>query len=407
MSQSTSAASSSNSALPPIARTPATWSDLSQHWHWPKLLKAIPMALGPGRLVLAGLVVLALAGLDKLFVAIFKPAADSAMRNGPFQRIIDLVESGVTTILNGISIRGVNSRGVSSQLYQLFIKDPWTILDSKATFWMVFVAPLFLAIFAVLAGAISRSAACEFAADVRISMGKSISFAMKNFWSLFFAFAAPLAIIWLLALGMAGIGWLMYGWSGIPAFIFSLVYFVYLLVALVISVIAIAYFVSAPMLAPAIASEGTDAYDAIQRAYAYVFSKPFKLVLYVFVIVFAGVLAYSLVATVVYLVVDIANGTTGLLERSRATDANWMRRNSGFIGEIWTLVPFGLLAGFVVSYILCAGTILYLLIRKLADGQEVEEIWMPGMVPGTAAAATAPAATPPASSAPPTPPAAS
>jgi hypothetical protein len=84
-----------------------------------------------------------------------------------------------------------------------------------------------------------------------------------------------------------------------------------------------------------------------------------------------------------------------------------MRRNSGFIGEIWTLVPFGLLAGFVVSYILCAGTILYLLMRKLADGQEVEEIWMPGMVPGTAAAATAPAVTPPATPAPPTPPAAS
>lgn len=376
-----------------ISRTPPTWTDMSQHWHWPKLLKAIPMALGPSRLILAMIVVLVFVGLDKLYVAIW--GAGTAVRSGPFGVITDFIVGCVQAILNGVSLRGLDSTTVADQIHRLFLAGPWEFLSASATWWLLFIVPVFLTIFSLLAGAIARSAACEFAADVRIGMGKSVGFAMKNFMSLFFAYAAPILVIWFICGAMAGVGWLMFH-ASVPAMIFSVFYFLFLLFALLVAVVAIAYFVGAIMLAPAIACEGTDAYDAVQRAYAYVFSKPFKLLWYAFIIVIAGVIATSLVAMVVRLVVTIAGTLSGfnahtenLAETGRP---GFPRRASLWTVGFWNDIVASVLVSFVVCYTMCAGTILYLLMRKQADGQEMEEIWMPGMVPGTAA--TAAAATP-------------
>jgi hypothetical protein len=53
-------------------------------------------------------------------------------------------------------------------------------------------------------------------------------------------------------------------------------------------------------------------------------------------------------------------------------------------------------AGAIVSYIWCALTGLFLVMRRVCDGQEISELWWPGMVPGTTApsvqAAEAPSA---------------
>ena len=45
-----------------------------------------------------------------------------------------------------------------------------------------------------------------------------------------------------------------------------------------------------------------------------------------------------------------------------------------------------LVASFVVSYWFSGGTTLYLLMRQVCDGQDVGELWTPGMVAGTHAA---------------------
>lgn len=385
---------------PPAPRSPTTWTDLSQHWHWPKLLKAIPLALGPSRLVLALLVCLVFVGLDRLYVAIWDTG--TGVGTGPFGTISAFIAGSVEVILNGVTWRGLNATVVADEINKLFITGPWAFLSAKGTWWLVFIVPVFLTIFSLLAGAIARSAACEFAGDVRISMGQSVSFAFRHCVSLFFAYAAPILVIWIMCLAMAGVGWLMFH-ASVPAMIFSIFYFVFLLFALVVALIAIAYFVGAIMLAPAIACEGTDAYDAVQRAYAYVFSKPFKLIFYAFIIIIAGVIATSLVVMVCRLVVNLAvtlSGATSHTEIVAETGkASWARRSSLWIVGFWNDIVASVVMAFVITYTLCAGTILYLLMRKAADGQEVEEIWMPGMVPGTAASAapapvTAPIAPP-------------
>jgi hypothetical protein len=45
----------------------------------------------------------------------------------------------------------------------------------------------------------------------------------------------------------------------------------------------------------------------------------------------------------------------------------------------------GLVVAYVVSYLFAAATIIYLLMRRASDGQATNEIWEPGMIPGTSA----------------------
>ena len=45
----------------------------------------------------------------------------------------------------------------------------------------------------------------------------------------------------------------------------------------------------------------------------------------------------------------------------------------------------GLVAGWAFSYYSCATTVLYFLMRKATDDQDLEEIWQPGLIEGTMA----------------------
>ncbi|RMH65632.1 MAG: hypothetical protein D6685_05760 [Bacteroidetes bacterium] len=49
-------------------------------------------------------------------------------------------------------------------------------------------------------------------------------------------------------------------------------------------------------------------------------------------------------------------------------------------------LPALLLSAYALSLVHCSGTVLYLLIRAANDGQEVSEVWMPGLIEGTQAA---------------------
>ncbi len=42
-----------------------------------------------------------------------------------------------------------------------------------------------------------------------------------------------------------------------------------------------------------------------------------------------------------------------------------------------------LVAAYVVAYIFTSATMMYLLMRRACDGQDIEEIWRPGLTPGT------------------------
>jgi hypothetical protein len=61
----------------------------------------------------------------------------------------------------------------------------------------------------------------------------------------------------------------------------------------------------------------------------------------------------------------------------------WHSRWAASAIAFWQALVLCLVAAYVFSFFFTASTKLYLLMRRAVDGQDIEEIWRPGLVPGT------------------------
>jgi hypothetical protein len=61
----------------------------------------------------------------------------------------------------------------------------------------------------------------------------------------------------------------------------------------------------------------------------------------------------------------------------------WHNSWAGALVHFWQRVVIDLVAAYVIAYLFTASTALYLLMRRACDGQDIEEIWVPGLTPGT------------------------
>lgn len=243
-----------------------------------------------------------------------------------------------------------------------------------------------VAIFALFGATISRGVATEFTAaritdwpsDLRTSTRKLA-------WS-FTALIGPLALAGLL-IGIVILG----GFTlGIPVVNLagSLLYAVALILCLVALFILILHALALPMIVPALMCEGTDAYDAVQRSYAYILSRPLRLLAHAALLLILG-------AASIYIVGLVANGAIQLTDWA----ASQLNSDAGVrvldgqgeltvtqpaahaIIEGWRAVLKTLVAGFAFSYFFAAGTVLYLHARRICDGQGTADIWNPDADP--------------------------
>jgi len=67
---------------------------------------------------------------------------------------------------------------------------------------------------------------------------------------------------------------------------------------------------------------------------------------------------------------DLTSGTTGV---------------AATVISLWRTVVVGVVAGVAVSYICSAQSVIYFLMRKATDDQDLDEIWLEGMIEGTLA----------------------
>jgi len=136
-----------------------------------------------------------------------------------------------------------------------------------------------LLVMALFGGAIVRSAAVELATDDRISISEAFGFACKRYFSFLFAPLMPVVI--LLFLGVCVL--LAHGLITIPWFGF---FFSFLLTPLmilagfIVAVVLIGLVFGFVLMFPTIGAEGSDSFDAISRAYSYVFMRPWRFIWY-------------------------------------------------------------------------------------------------------------------------------
>jgi len=165
---------------------------------------------------------------------------------------------------------------------------------------------------------------------------------------------------------------------------------------------------------PTIAVEGSDAFDAIQRAFGYVLQRPWNMAFYSFVLLVYGGLSFVFVRLLATTSLKLSHMFTGAgmnLASSAATetvgklDALWRMpawqdlpllpatgdlnfwgafTNAPLSGAetftfffiaLFVFLAVGMVGGFVVSFYFCGSTEMYFLLRRDVDAIDYDEIY--------------------------------
>jgi hypothetical protein len=185
------------------------------------------------------------------------------------------------------------------------------------------------------------------------------------------------------------------------------------------ALILIGALLGAPLFAPAVGAEGTDSFDAISRGFSYVYSRPWHYGWYQLVSAVSGTICVGFVWWFGCLMIQLGLGAgragVGLIGKPENFDCllpvsitrfffgsdggysnfAWPQTSAGkvhvindtfwnleaiqivaaFILLFWLFIVFGMLMGYVVSYVFSSQTLIYFLLRKKVDGIEMNEVY--------------------------------
>ena len=132
-----------------------------------------------------------------------------------------------------------------------------------------------LFIWSFFGGAIARIAALDFARDERPQIGEATAFSAGKFGSFFWSPIVPLIFVAVLLLCNVLLG-VVGRIPGAGPIIMGLFYALAALSGFLIVLLLIGTFFGILFMWPTIAMEGTDAFDAISRAFNYLYARPWK-----------------------------------------------------------------------------------------------------------------------------------
>lgn len=297
-------------------------------------------------------------------------------------------------------------------------------------------------LWAAFAGAITRIAAVEIARDERMELAEAAGYAAKNYRMYFWAPVSAGLFILFFAGCNAAAGFLLRGlyhaadnrfWNlgstaeafahGAAGILLVAGFPLALLSGFLIVLLGIGLAAGWPLMIPAASAEGTDAFDAVSRAFSYVFNRPWRYIGYhltaalyavpcvLFVTGFACAFTHVAVATGEWGMgaafsdgfgapLRAALGVLGIGSGATALPTGWLVCAAGWALAGMVVLVFGYAASYVPSYAFTAWTMMYFLLRRSADGTDMKEVYEEAVEDEDAAVAE-PAPPPPPPSDPP------
>jgi hypothetical protein len=243
-----------------------------------------------------------------------------------------------------------------------------------------------IAVWALFGGAITRIAALYLSHGEAIDPLAALRSATARWLSTAGAPAALVLVLLVVALGGVLAGWLI-SWNPSTVLMGLLWILVILLVGVPLALTAFTLALGWPLMWSTVAVERTDAFDAISRAFAYLFQRPLHALFYVLV---AGVLGL-LAQMAVNLFVDASLTATRWAVSGGADDQrvatlldetyDERREELGALGAVggepmrfWTLGFRSIAAAFPMAYLFSAAVGIYLLLRRQIDATELTEV---------------------------------
>lgn len=283
----------------------------------------------------------------------------------------------------GFDIPGLNARFDAGYVVYLVALGLWA-----AICWGIF------------GGAISRIAAMQLARDERVSLREAITYGLRYAPS---TIAAP--FIPLFGVGIFVFFCLVGGWiSNIPGFgpwFAGVLWFLPLVAGLVMALLVVGWAVGWPLMVPTLAVEATDAFDAVSRAFAYSYQRPWNYLFYG-----SLTIVYGSIATFIFLVFvqltlylsvwAVSWGASNELLATLATPlpgyayrllmmpyeageppASILQAMPAYVFTFWVMLMVLTAPAFVYSFFWSAATAVYLLLRRDVDATDIDEIWTP------------------------------
>jgi hypothetical protein len=346
-------------------------TDLTAELLWPKALRTPALALRPARVML---------GMVAVFIAALIGSL-SQLWSDERPRFTDAIADPITVTL-GSAARAVLNLSVEDLTRAAAALAELRRLPLERPVETVVLGLPILAVFALFGGAISRAVAIEFAAARFSDWPADTAVSVRKLgWSVA-AIVAPPAVAGIL-IGLIALG----GFTlGVP--VLNIVGALLFAIALVLAGAALILFVvhtlALPMLVPALMCEGTDAFDAVQRAYAYIIAHPLRLLAHAAILLVLGAVSIGLFS-------GFAAGADALATTAAArltsdagvevlvgdNDLSATQPVAHAIISGWRALLALAVSGFAFSYFFAAGTVLYLIARRICDGQGITEIWDP------------------------------
>ena len=242
-------------------------------------------------------------------------------------------------------------------------------------------------VWSIFGGASARIASLYLTRTEKIGPLAAIRSAAKNWKSAGLAVGISVAVLLACLIPLALAGLLMR--LGVFALLASLLWPVSLLLGAAGFVMLIGVALGWPLMWTSVATEQTDSFDAISRAFAYVFQRPLHFVVYVVLASGIGVPCYFALTLATYGILETTeyavsvgldeSSATKLFASTSAVDgsdpsASIMVRGSRACIRLWETLLSGVANAFPMAYLWPAMTAVYLLLRRHVDSTEMDEI---------------------------------
>jgi hypothetical protein len=234
-----------------------------------------------------------------------------------------------------------------------------------------------LVVWSLPGGLVARWAALGLVRGERPGWSATVGFVGRRWLSYLGAVLLPVTGMVLLAAPGALVGLL--GRSGFGLALLAVAWPLYLLGGAALALLAIGLALGWPLLWAAISVEGGDGFDAVSRAYNYVFDSLLRFAGYVLLAGLLGLAGWAAVcvfaAAVLHFAVWAASWGAGVEPLRPALGGAVDADTLGGRGlAFWSAAVQLVAAAYLPSFVFTAGTALYLLLRFQVDGAELDQV---------------------------------
>jgi hypothetical protein len=241
----------------------------------------------------------------------------------------------------------------------------------------------------------------ELAKDERMEFVEATRFAHAHYWSYVWSPLSVAVVVLVIAAAIAVGGWACdatWNW-GIGKALLVLGLPFALLGGAFIVLLGLGGLFGSCLMFPAISAEGTDAFDAVSRAFSYVFSRPCHYLGYMVVKALYAIPSCAFVLWFAYTMVRVdmragqalmcgdcggggVGAVAGALSLGEGGGRDWIAPGQG--GGLWLTyclvaamiyVILGMAWSYIASFHFTGNTVVYFLLRKGVDGTEMKEVY--------------------------------